>query len=83
MTVYTSIDFLDTKPIETGTLINMSNSPDIDPSFAEYIKGVLTKAKAVAESVGETFDSIKFEIHQTGCIVPFGESAYTHNFLTA
>jgi hypothetical protein len=72
MKYYISIDYTETKPIAYSHLVALAFGASTDNDYADYLQYVLSKAKRIANNVEE----IQFSIHETGCVVPFGEGSY-------
>ena len=43
------------------------------PAYKNYLDNILTKAKRITASVGQTIEDVSFTIDEDGCILPFGE----------
>ena len=81
---YVSIDFAETKPISSEEIIRMAFDPKTNDVYADYLRMVLKNAgNTISKIDREDLSSIDFGIHETGCIVPFGETLrhpYSKNF---
>lgn len=80
-----SIDFTQTKPIGYWEIVELAGNPVTEDEYADYLKHVLLNAKRIAAQHGLDIKDVKFRVHKTGCIVPYGENlchSYTRHFYT-
>ncbi|HEV8079544.1 MAG TPA: hypothetical protein VGP43_02445 [Chitinophagaceae bacterium] len=73
---YVSIDFDKTKPISLEEIQQIAFDSKTDDGYADYLQMVLNNAKGSLSKIdGECLNEIEFGIHESGCIIPFGESS--------
>ena len=67
----------DKHPISVEKLTHMAHSDNTIPSYADYLRSLLTRAQKTVNSFNGKLEDIKFEIDPvTGDVHPFGEGGY-------
>ena len=78
-----SINLKEVKPIGYWEIVELAGNPATDDEYADYLKHVLLYAKRMMERLGGDIREVKFRVHKTGCIIPFGENlrhSYSRHF---
>lgn len=74
-----SHDYLDTTPISLDKILEMAFDPKTENHYAGYLNYVLSNAKRILKTIGKNLNDVEFNIHQNGCIHPFGEGGHSYS----